>query len=44
MGTRDFLQRDYFEHESHEFNEYFILHTDLTELVRGGALTGFEHE
>ena len=30
MGTRDFLQRDYFEHESHEFNEYFILHTDLT--------------
>ena len=47
MGTRDFLQRDYFEHESHEFNEYFILHTDLTDhtdLVRGLALTGFEHE
>ena len=31
MGTRDFLQRDYFEHESHEFNEYFILHTDPTD-------------
>ena len=44
MGTRDFLQRDYFEHESHEFNEYFILHTDHTDhtdLVRGLALTGF---
>lgn len=33
MGTRDFLQRDYFAHESHG-----------SDLVRGGALTGFEHE
>ena len=40
MGTRDSLQRDYFEHESHEFNEYFILYTDRTDLVRGGALMG----
>ena len=47
------ITRDFFEHELNELNEYFfctpnylyiLTHTDRTDFVRGGALTGFEHE
>ena len=47
IGTTDLVRTDlslFFEHESHELNEYFILHTDLTDhtdLVRSVALTVF---